>query len=380
MRLPLRHREPPPALPGVTGPVRIAPTTRELLRRIGPGDVALLEEVDLDQVTAEALLSAEVAAVVNIAPSISGRYPAQGAAALVAAEMPFLDDVGTDVVGRVKDGDAVRVDGRELLIGKRVIAEGRVPTADDVAAAMEQAASGLRSQLEAFAGSTPALLDTELSLILDGAGLPAVSTAFEGRPALVVVRGPRDRADLDAVQTFIQEQRPVLLGVDGGADVLLAAGYHPDLVLGDMDGVSDEALGSGAELVVHALRDGRAAGLDRAGHHHATPLVVTSDAGSEDLAILLAVHRGSTLVVTAGTADGLVELLDRDRPGMPSAVLTRLQAGDRLVDATSVAVLQRREVSWTQILLILLAGLVAVAAAVAVTPSGQHWIDQLAGQ
>lgn len=376
MRLPLRHREPPPALSGVSGRIRLDPSTPVLLRRLHPGDIALLDEVDLDQVTAEALIAAEVGAVVNVAPSISGRYPAQGAALVVSAGIPLVDEVGPEVVGRVTDGDAVRVDEGRVLVGHRVVAEGRVPTAEEIAQAMNEAEDGLRAQLEAFAGSTPSFLGTEQALILDGAGLPELRTSFDGRAALVVVRGPRDRADLALLQTFVQEQRPVLVGVGAGADVLLGAGYHPDLVVGDMDDVSDEALGCGAELVVHALRDGRAAGLDRAEQHHASPVVFTSDAPPEDLAILLAIHRGASVVVTAGTADGLVELLDRNRAGMPSAVLTRLRAGDRLVDATSVAVLQHREVSWRQVLLLLLAGIVAVAVAVAVTPLGQDWLEQ----
>jgi uncharacterized membrane-anchored protein len=379
MRFPLTHREPPPALPGTSGQVRLDPSTRALLGRLRPGDIALVDEVDLDLVTAETLVRAEAGAVINIAPSISGRYPARGAQCLVEAGIPLVDAVGTDVVGRVSDGDVVRLDGHELFLGRRVIAEGTLQDADSVAAATATAQAGLQAQLEAFAGSTRAFLEGEHDLLLDGTGIPQTTTDMAGRPVLVVARGPRDTEDLADLRLWVREQRPVLVGVGAGADVLLGAGYSPDLVVGDMDDVSDEALRSKAELVVHAYRDGRTPGLERARQHRVTPVIFPAAATSEDLAVLLAVHGGASLIVTAGTADDLVELLDRDRSGMTSTVLTRLRAGGLLVDARGVAQLYRSGISGFQIVLLLLAGLLAVAAAIVVTPVGQDLIDRLGG-
>ena len=199
------------------------------------------------------------------------------------------------------------------------------------------------------------------------------------RPVLVVSRGPRDTQDLVDLRLWIREQHPVLIGVGAGADVLLENGYRPDVVVGDMDDVSEDALRAGPELVVHAFRDGRTPGLERAKQHRLAPVLFEANATSEDLALMLAVHGGASLVVTAGTADDLVELLDRDRSGMTSAVLTRLRAGGRLVDAHGVSELYRSGVSSFQILLLLLAGIAALVAAVIVTPVGQQWLDGLGG-
>ena len=359
--------------------MRLDPSTRAVLARIRPGDIALLDEVDLDHVTAETLVRAGAGAVVNVAPSISGRYPALGAARLVEAGIPLLDAVGTDVVGRISDGDVVRLDGRELFVGHRVIAAGTLQDADSVAAATATATAGLQAQLEAFAGSTHAFLESERGLLLDGVGIPETTTDLEGRAVLVVARGPRDDEDLADLRLWVREQRPVLIGVGAGADVLLSAGYSPDLVVGDMEDVSDDALRSGAELVVHEFRDGRTPGLERARQHRVSPVLFPASATSEDLAVLLAVHGGASLVVTAGTADDLVELLDRDRSGMTSTVLTRLRAGGLLVDARGVAQLYRSGISGFQIVLLLLAGLLALVAAVVVTPLGQDWIERLGG-
>ncbi|HYN75689.1 MAG TPA: putative cytokinetic ring protein SteA [Candidatus Limnocylindria bacterium] len=379
MRLPSRRREPEPAPMGVTGQVRLDPSTRALLRRVKPGDIALVDEVDLDQVTAESLARSGVGGVVNIAPSISGRYPALGAAVLVEAGIPLVDDVGHDVVGRVTDGDVVRLHGRELLVGQRVVAEGVVQSAELVGAASALARSGLQGQLEAFAGSAPSVLDAEQDLVLDGAGMPEIATPLEGRPVLVVSRGPRDTSDLADLTLWMREQRPVLVGVGAGADVLLAAGHTPDLVLGDVDDVSDEALATDAEVVVHGFRDGRTPGLERARLHRSAPVVFTSNATSEDLAVLMALHGGASLIVTAGAADDLVELLDRDRAGMTSTVLTRLRAGGRLVDSQGVAQLYRSGVPGWQLLVLLLAGLAAVLVAILLTPAGQSAWDRLGG-
>lgn len=379
MRFPLLHREPPPTLPGVTGQVRLDPSTRAVLGRVRPGDVALLDAADLDLVTAEALVRAEVGAVVNIAPSITGRYPALGAKHLVEAGVPLVDDVGRDVVGRVTDGDVVRLDGRELFIGHRVVAAGTVQDADSVASALEAAQLGLQAQLESFAGSTRAFLEGEHALLLDGAGVPEIATSLAGRQVLVVSRGPRDIEDLADLRLWIREQGPVLVGVGAGADVLLAAGYSPDLVVGDMDDVSEDVLRTDAELVVHQYRDGSTPGLEQGRRYRTTPVVFASGTTTEDLAVLLAVHGGASLVVTAGTADDLVELLDRDRAGMTSTVLTRMRAGGLLVDARGVAQLYRSRISGFQLLLLLLAGVAALVAAVLVTPLGQDWVERLGG-
>src|SRR3954452_12604622 len=250
--------------PGVAGPVRMDLRTKQLTKRLRPGDIAVIDHVDLDRVAAEALVSAKVCAVVNAAPSISGRYPNLGPEILLAAGVPLLDDVDGDVFGRVREGEVIRLlDDTLYNADGEVLAKGTVQSAEAVAAAMAEARAGLAVQLESFASNTMEYLKRERELLLDGVGVPDIRTDLEGRHALVVVRGYDYRRDLAALRHYIREFRPVLIAVDGGADALLEVGMRPHIIVGDMDSVSDEALRCGAEVVVHAYRDGNAPGLAR---------------------------------------------------------------------------------------------------------------------
>ena len=254
-----------PALPGVSGPFALDRRTKNLTKRLRPGDIAVIDHVDLDRVSAEALVACGVAAVVNVSPSISGRYPNLGPEILVAAGIPLVDDVGPrGASSRLREGDTVRLDAETLYRGDDVVAQGRRADAGDRGEpAMDEARAGLSAQLEAFAANTMEYLRQERDLLLDGVGVPDISTDLEGRQVLIVVRGYHYKEDLVTLRPYIREYRPVLIGVDGGADALLEAGYRPDLIVGDMDSVSDAALSCGAEIVVHAYRDGTAPGLER---------------------------------------------------------------------------------------------------------------------
>ena len=357
-------------LPGVVGPARLDRRTKHLTRRVEAGDIAVVDHVDLDRVTADALVARRVAAVVNAAPSTSGRYPNLGPELLLAAGIPLLDGVGDDVFRTVREGDLVRLDGDCLHVGERVVARGVLQDEQTVGAAMAQARTGLATRLEAFAADTIEYLLTERDLLLDGVGLPELRTDLEGRHAVVVVRGYDSREDLRALRPYIREHRPVLIGVDGGADALHEVGLTPDLVVGDMASVSDEVLRCGAEVVVHAYADERAPGLSRVQDLGVPALVLRAAGTSEDLALLLADEGGAQLIVAVGTHATLVELLDTGRQGMASTVLTRLRIGSKLVDAKAASRLHRHRISLWSLLWLVLASLVAVAAALAVSPAG----------
>lgn len=363
-----------PELPGVAGVVRLDRRTKTLTKRLRPGDIALIDHVDLDRVAAEALVAAQVGGVVNVAPSISGRYPNLGPEILLAAGVPLLDDVGPDAFTAVREGDIVRLHEDRLYRDGEVIAKGVRQSPATVATAMAEARAGLAVQLEAFAGNTMEYLQRERELLLDGVGVPDIRTDVEGRHVLIVVRGYHYREDLQVLRPYIREYRPVLVGVDGGADALREAGYQPDLIVGDMDSVSDETLRSGAEIVVHAYRDGRAPGLARV-HALGLDAVVFPAAGtSEDIAMLLADDRGADLIVAVGTHATLVEFLDKGRSGMASTFLTRLRVGGKLVDAKGVSRLYRSRIGAPTLLLLVAATLVTLLVAVLVSPVGQVYL------
>ena len=260
MKLALRRRTEPP-LPGVHGVARVDRRTDQLLPRLRRGDIAVLDQVDLDRATADALVAAEVGGVVNAGSCISGRYPTLGPEILVAAGVPVLDQVGTEVFGALKDGSKVRLDGDTLYAGEQVVAQGHPQTVETVSAQLLEAKAGLSAQLEAFAANTVEFMKQERVLLLDGVGVPEIDTRIEGRHVVLVSRGYDYKADLAGLRHYIKEFKPVLVGVDGGADALVEAGYEPDLIVGDLTVVSDEALRCGAEVVVHTSPDGRAPGL-----------------------------------------------------------------------------------------------------------------------
>jgi uncharacterized membrane-anchored protein len=379
MRLAVRRRNRNADLPGVSGVARLDRRTKNLTKRLRPGDIAIIDHLDIDKVSAEALVGCKVAAVVNVAPSTSGRYPNLGPEILMQAQIPLLDDVGADVMAAVEEGSVVRLDGDTLYIGDRPVAKGRAQTDETVAAAMADARAGLAVQLEAFAANTMEYLRQERELLLDGVGVPDIRTHIDGRQVLIVVRGYHYKEDLKTLRSYIREYRPLMIGVDGGADALVEAGYMPDMIVGDMDSVSDSTLKCGAELVVHAYRDGRAPGLDRLRELGLEGVTFPATGTSEDVAMLLADDKGANLIVAVGTHATLVEFLDKGRAGMASTFLTRLRVGGKLVDAKGVSRLYRSRVSNLQVALLMLIGFVAVVIALASTPTGQTVLTAVTG-
>jgi uncharacterized membrane-anchored protein len=385
MRLPSRHRS-VEGLPGVTGTVRMDRRIGSLVHRLRPGDIAVIDHLDLDRANAEALVDCGVVAVVNASSFISGRYPNLGPELLASSGVLMLDDVGADVFSKLHDGSTARVHDGALLVGTHEVATGQQLGAAEITDLMEDARTGLSSQLQSFTHNTTEFLRREQELLLHGRGLPDTSTPIEGRPVVVVVRGYDYRQDLRRLRRFIREQHPVLVGVDGGADALLAAGHRPDIVVVGEGGlahgspagpaggaVSDKALSGSREVLLHADPSGRAVGadrLDRLGVPHQTLSVAGT---SEDVALLLADVGGASLIIAVGSHATLDEFLDRQRSGLASTFLTRLRVGPKLVDARSVPQLYAGRVRLWHLALVLLAGLVAVGVAIAATPVGQDW-------
>src|SRR3954447_26694072 len=364
----LRRGRTQESAPGVSGTVRLDRRTKNLTKRLRPGDIAVIDHQDVDRVSADSLVACRVAAVVNAAPSTSGRYPNLGPEILVNAGIPLVDGVGKEVLSAVQEGTTVRVDGNRLLREDgTVVAEGTEQTPESVLEATAEARAGLSVQLEAFATNTMEYMKRERALLLDGVGVPDVATPIEGRHVLVVVRGYDYKEDLQALRPYIRDYRPVLIGVDGGADALKEAGYQPDMIIGDMDSVSDSVLRCGAEVVVHAYADGRAPGLQRVTDLGVEAITFPAAATSEDIAMLLADEKGATLIVAVGTHATLVEFLDKGRGGMASTFLTRLRLGGKLVDAKGVSRLYRSRISTLALVLLVLAAFVAIGAALAVS-------------
>lgn len=378
-----QNREDAP--PGITGTARVDRRTRTLVSRLEPGDIAVLDHLDMDRATAQRLVDAEVRVVVNASPFISGRYPSQGPAVLLDAGITLLDGVGSDALSTVKDGLTLRVHDGEVYAGDRAVATGRVLDRERLDEELESARGGLGTQLESFTHNSTEFLRREEELLLHGRGAPRLNTRLTGRPVVVVAPGPDHEAELKGIRRYLREQRPVLIGVDSAADVLAAAGFQPDVVVlssptsaeADESRVSAKALRGATDVVVLVDRGEGKSPTDSLERLGVRPLRFETGATAEDAGLMLAALGEAQLVVAVGAHANLDDFLDRQRGHLASTFLTRLRVGPTLVDARALPALYAGRVRTWHIWLVLWVGLVAVAAAIAVTPVGQQWLDDL---
>jgi uncharacterized membrane-anchored protein len=362
-----RNRTPITASDHPAGTARVDKRTKDLIARLQPGEVAIIDHEDIDRIAAEGLVAKQTRAVINASRSITGRYPNLGPMMIVAAGIPLLDATGPDAMS-ILEGTRVMVDGNKLIsvdgTKHEVIAHGHRMTLEEIERQMDEAKRQITTELEKFAENTIGYIKDERDVLLDAIRLPEVRTEFHGRQVLIVVRGYDYKEDLQALRTYIREVKPILVAVDGGADALLDMGHRPDMIIGDMDSVTTEALLSGAELVVHAYPGGYAPGLERLTALGVRDVVVYEATGtSEDIAKLLGYERGAELIVAVGTHANLIEFLDKGRKGMASTFLVRLRVGSILVDAKGVSRLYRQRVRRSDLALLLAAATVALVVA-----------------
>ncbi len=354
----------------IRGRARVDKRTKNLLSRLQPREIAVIDHQDIDRIAAEGIIERQPAAVLNASRSSSGRYPNIGALLLVSAGIPVIDDIGKGIMDTsegarlsIDDGLVFRESG-----GSRVeLGKGQVLTIEAVEATLDEAKRSIATQIERFAENTIAYVREERDVLLEAARLPDVQTTFHGRHVLIVVRGYDYKDDIRALRSYIREMRPILVGVDGGADALLDVGLKPDIIIGDMDSVTTEAMLSGAELIVHAYPGGEAPGLERLEALEVPNVVYEAPGTSEDIAMLLAYEQGAELIVAVGTHANLVEFMDKGRKGMASTFLTRLRVGTILIDAKGVSRLYRGRVRRRDLALLVVAALVTMAIVVSLS-------------
>ena len=354
-----------------------------------PGEVAVIDHEDLDRVSADGLVKAQVSAVVNASRSSSGRYPNLGPSVLLHAGIPLVDGVGRLIMDKVSEGDPVSLRGDRIYAGGQLVGVGTRQDEVSVDEAMRLAQKGLAEQFESFAINTIDFMQKERDLLFGGAGLADLDTDMQHRHVLVVVRGYSYREDLNALRSYIAEAKPVLVGVDGGADALLENGYRPDVIFGDMDSVSDKALGMAlrrpptlwgrkqVELVVHAYPGGGAPGRERLDALGVPYKVVEAAGTSEDVAFLLAHEKRADLIVAVGSHGNLREFLDKGRAGMSSTFLVRLRVGETLMDAKGVSRLYPGRVRARDTALLVGSALFAMLVVVLASQSLRLYFSQL---
>ncbi len=361
----------------VVGTAKLGRRTKDLVKRLRPGDLAIIDHVDLDRVSAEELADSGVRAVVNVSPSSSGRFPNPGPLELVRAGVCLVDTPGADLFEQVSEGETLTVRSGSLWRNGTRLAEGVELTEAKLAVALTDQRSRVTEALEAFADNTLRHLRDEGKLLADGIDFPQLQTRFRDRHAVVVARGPGYKRDLRIVRPYIRNFKPVLLAVDGGADALLEMGLKPHVIVGDFDSVSDAALQCGAELLVHAYADGRAPGADRLTELGLPFATVSAPGISEDIALLLAHDRGAELIVAVGTHFNLVEFMERNRDGMASTFVTRLKVGEALVDAKGVSRLAPGRIGIWPLVVVAVTGITVAVVAILVSPALRNVIHSL---
>jgi uncharacterized membrane-anchored protein len=362
--------------PGLIGIARVDRDVDRLLRRVGFGDVAVIDALDLDRITADALVEAGVSAVINASPSISGRYPNLGPEVLVVNGVMLIDDTGPDVFKKVKDGARIRLHDGGVYAGDRRLVLGTERGDHEISELMHEAKRGLVAHLEAFAGNTIEFIRSESPLLIDGIGIPEIDVDLNRRHVVIVAEEESATDDLKCLKPFIKEYQPVLVGVGTGADVLRKAGYRPQLIVGDPDIMTADVLKCGAHVVLPADADGHAPGLERIQDLGVGAMTFPAAGSAADLALLLADHHGASLIVTAGHTATIEEFFDRSRQhSNPSTFLTRLKVGQKLVDAKAVATLYRNRISGGAIALLVLAMMIAVIVALWVSRADHAMVD-----
>ncbi|HEY7829024.1 MAG TPA: putative cytokinetic ring protein SteA [Solirubrobacteraceae bacterium] len=376
----------PPATRTVSGSVRLGRKTKVMVKHLAPGEIAVIDHLDIDRVSAEELIAAGAAAVLNCRASTSGSYPNLGPQLLVEAGVLLVDLPDDAIFRALSDGDPIAVlagaqGSGDVLHKGRVVARGEVLDVARVRAETEARRHEVGEALERFAHNTIEHMREERELLAGKIEMPRFATDFRDRSALVVVRGVDHQRDLRALRPFIRDVRPVIVAVDGGAEAVLEAGLMPDMIVGDMDSASEAvllaAVEGGAELVVHSYSDGRAPGRARLENLGLPFMLVPAPGTSQDVAMLIAAEKGARLIVSVGSQFNLVEFLDRNRRGMSSTFLTRLRIGEILVDAKGVSRLYRPQPGLAPLLLVLLAGVIAMVAVVWLTPALRDVVDLL---
>lgn len=332
----LFERSHQPAEQTISALARIDQRTKNLTRRLRPGEIAIIDHTDLDGPAAEALVACHAGAVVNMANSISGRYPNRGPEVLLAAGIPLIDGVGGALLDSVKEGDILTINGGALYKGDECLACGQEMTPDRLREEIAVAREHLDIELQRFVQNTLSYIEVEKGLLFEAASLPSLREDLRDRPVVVVVRGEGARQDLAAIHGYIRDRRPILIGVDGGADLIRERGFTPHIIFGDMDSITDDCLRCGAQLIVHAYSNGRCPGkarLDRLGVQYD---ILPGRGTSEDVIMLAAYEKGAELIIAVGTHFNLIDFLDKTRSGMSSTFLVRLRVGSRLIDAKGV--------------------------------------------
>ena len=361
----------------VEAPIKVDRKTKKLAKRLSAGEIAVINHIDIDEVAANSLVERKIKLVINAAPSISGRYPNKGPKILIDNNILIIDNVGENVFEELKEGQVIEVNNGQIYRDGQFIGSGEVMDKSVVEKRTQIAYENMSVELDRFIDNTIEYAKREKGFILGETEIPKMTTNYKDRHVLVVVRGQDYKEDLATIKSYIEEMTPILVGVDGGADALLECGYNPDVIVGDMDSVTDEALKKAKEIVVHAYVDGRAPGLKRVQDLGLDAVVFPAPGTSEDIAMLTAYEYGAELIVALGSHSNMIDFLEKGRKGMASTFLVRLKIGAKLIDAKGVNLLYKSKLKMKYIWALVITAIFPVIIIAYLSPTVQQLIKLL---
>jgi len=347
----------------IRGYVRKGKITKQLVQSLKPNEIPVIFHKDLDATAANSLLESKIKAVINCSQSISSIFPANGARMLIENDIVLLDNMGEKFYDYIKNGDKVEIKGNQLIInGIPYTKPIEFLNKENIQVLINKSYENFNAELQKFIDNTLAYAEKEKDIILKKADIPEIFTQIENRHVLIVARGSSYKQDLKMIREYIKDFKPVLVGVDGGGDALLEYGLTPDIIIGDMDSVSDGCLRKAREIIVHAYPDGYAPGLKRVQNLGLKAKIFASVGTSEDIAMIMAYEKKADLIVTVGTHSNIIDFLEKGRKGMASTMLTRLKIGNKIVDASGVNRLYSNKLRLSYCIPVLLSALIPILA------------------
>ena len=356
----------------IEAPIKVDRKTKRLAKRLESGDIAVINHIDIDEVSANSLVEAKIKLVINASKSISGKYPNKGPAILAKNNILIIDNIGEELFEKLKEDDTLKIDGNKIYRDNDYLGCGELLKESNIEEKLKKAYENMSVELERFIDNTIEYAKKEKGLILGEVKIPMVTTQYKGRHVLIVVRGQDYKKDLQTIISYIEDMNPILVGVDGGADALMEFGYTPDVIVGDMDSVTDEALKKAKEIVVHAYPDGRAPGMKRIVDLGLDAITFPAPGTSEDIAMLMAYEYGAELIVALGTHSNMIDFLEKGRKGMSSTFLVRLKIGPKLIDAKGVNLLYKSNLKLKYIWGLIITGLFPIIILILLYPSMNH--------
>ncbi|MFS1512238.1 putative cytokinetic ring protein SteA [Chengkuizengella sp. SCS-71B] len=326
------------------GTVQVDKITKHLLMTIKPKQIAVIKHQNIDEIAARDIVRSKVKVVINADETMTGSYPTKGPLILLNAGIPILE-IAKDFFKLFSNGQMVKIHSSHIYVGKNQIPFVMF-TEDKYKHLIKISYKKLPVNLNSFIDNTLQYAQKEKDFVVQSLEIPKLKTILTNKPVVIVVRGKDYRNDLLAIKDFVEDINPVLIGVDGGADALLEHGYHPHLVIGDMDSISNHALLAGSELIVHAYPNGDAPGLKRIQSLGLEAKKISAAGTSEDIAMLLAYEKKAEMIITLGAHSHMIDFLEKGRKGMASTLLVRMKIGDKLIDAKGVSKLYQRKVKF----------------------------------